>query len=83
MTTDLSGLAGAHTLTTVPDAATVTIDVARWLVANRPAMPVLLASGHVGELMRTGEKPLDDIRVLRKPYSRLELARALRHALER
>ena len=60
-------------------------DLARWLQANRPEIGVLLASGYPGEVMRdlsVGQMASRAPELLRKPYSRHDLASALRRAIE-
>ena len=57
-------------------------DVARWVRNNAPDTAVLLASGYPDEVLRQ-QKPDDaDFDLLRKPYSRSELAHALRRVLD-
>jgi len=57
-------------------------DVARWVTSNKPGIQIILCSGHhdedPGSDVRT---PIRDVIVLGKPYSREQLARALRNAL--
>jgi CheY-like chemotaxis protein len=56
-------------------------DVARWVHANAPRLRVLLTSGYPdGALL--GETPGSNPFILRKPFSRAELARVLRDALD-
>ena len=57
-------------------------DVARWVRANRPELKVLLASGFSEQAAGAHEGELPSVKLLRKPYTRSELARALREALE-
>ncbi|MEX2648630.1 MAG: PAS domain S-box protein [Alphaproteobacteria bacterium] len=57
-------------------------DVARWVHDNRPAIGVVLVSGYPDEVLRSAASPGADLRILRKPYSMLELARALRRELD-
>ncbi len=73
-------------------------DVAMWVAANRPGTKVLLTSGYPGEVASSGarsgaksgaksgtssgESDPGQIRLLRKPYSRAELASALRDVLD-
>ena len=56
-------------------------DVARWIMAYAPRVKVLLTSGYPEEVARAQQAPLPDVKLLRKPHSRAELARALREAL--
>ena len=57
-------------------------DVARWVASNRPGIRVILCSGYNEEDHRGDAQNLvRDVAVLGKPYSRSELARALRSAL--
>lgn len=57
-------------------------DVARWVREHAPAKKVLLTSGYPGEILRGHDNQATQQRILRKPYNRAELARALRHVLE-
>jgi PAS domain S-box-containing protein len=57
-------------------------DVARWVGEHRPGLRVLLTSGYPDEVARSQGVSLPVARLLRKPYSRTELARALAAALE-
>ena len=57
-------------------------DVVRWVRSNVPAIKVLLASGFADDVVRDQERPLADIKILRKPYNRSALAHALRRALD-
>jgi PAS domain S-box-containing protein len=56
-------------------------DVARWVRANAPSVKILLTSGYAGEALRGEAALVPEPALLRKPYSRSELARALRQAL--
>ena len=56
-------------------------DVARWVHANRPLTGVLLASGYPDEMLRGEDGRLLVGELLRKPYSRFDLAAALRRAI--
>ena len=58
-------------------------DVARWVQSNKPGLKVLLTSGFSEQVASALDGALPDVKVLRKPYSRIELARALRDALDR
>jgi PAS domain S-box-containing protein len=53
------------------------IDLARWVMANRPGLPVLLTSGFTEEMLRQGDPDAAKLPLLRKPYGRNELARAI------
>jgi PAS domain S-box-containing protein len=53
------------------------VDLARWVRANFPHIPVLLTTGYAGE----AESEEGEFAILRKPYTRLELAVALQKAL--
>ncbi|MFZ1109966.1 MAG: PAS domain S-box protein [Rhodomicrobium sp.] len=56
-------------------------EVARWVASNRPDIKVIICSGY-NEGDRTGaNKPAQSLVTLGKPYSREQLARALRDAL--
>ncbi len=57
-------------------------DVAHWVRSHAPTRKILLASGYPNEVLRTQESSSRTIEILRKPYSRAELARALRRALD-
>jgi len=58
-------------------------DVAQWVKSNRPEMKLLLATGFADGTLRAGQDPqLAAVKVLRKPYSRSDLARALRQILD-
>ncbi len=56
-------------------------DVARWVRTNAPSTRVLLASGFPDEVLRSEDTRHLQLKVIRKPYSRRELALALRRAL--
>ena len=56
-------------------------DVVRWVRSHAPDSAVLLASGYPDEVMRQQKPDDSDFDILRKPYSRSELARALRRVL--
>jgi signal transduction histidine kinase/CheY-like chemotaxis protein len=56
-------------------------DLGRWIRANRPEIKVLLTSGFAAEMAAGGREGTDEFKVLRKPYDRGELARALKEAL--
>ncbi|HEX4891724.1 MAG TPA: PAS domain S-box protein [Hyphomicrobiaceae bacterium] len=58
-------------------------DVARWVRTERPAMAMLLTSGYAEDVLRSQESEIPGLRILRKPYNKSELARALRQSLER
>ena len=57
-------------------------DVVRWVQSHAPARKLLLASGYPDEVLRSQEASNLSIEILRKPYSRAELARALRRTLD-
>ena len=52
------------------------------LSENLPAIPVLLTSGFAEDVARAGEALVEDLEILRKPYTGAELAQALRRALD-
>ena len=52
-----------------------------WVRANKPGQRVLLTTGYASDATG-GENIADEFNVLRKPYSRLQLALALKTALE-
>ena len=56
-------------------------DVAAWVRSNKPDLKVLLASGYSNMPLAASEA-VRDIRVLRKPYTRQQLALAVREALD-
>ena len=56
--------------------------LARWIKENMPASSVLLTSGFAEDVARAGEAPDPELRILRKPYTGSELARALRRAID-
>jgi PAS domain S-box-containing protein len=56
-------------------------DVARWARANAPEVKVLLTTGFAAEESKAAQGDAAGIKVLRKPYTRGELARALRNML--
>ena len=56
-------------------------DVVRWVRSHAPDSAVLLASGYPDEVLRQQKPDDSDFDILRKPYSRSELARALRRVL--
>jgi PAS domain S-box-containing protein len=58
-------------------------DLAGWVREHRPGLPVVLASGFAEEAAQSAAQPLGAWKILRKPYSRAELAAALRAALIR
>ncbi len=57
-------------------------DVARWVAAHAPGLPVVLTSGYpdgvLGAAVQDNTRPF----LLRKPFSRDELARSIRHAID-
>jgi PAS domain S-box-containing protein len=57
-------------------------ELGRWIHANRPEIKVLLTSGFAAEVVGSRNVATDRFSVLRKPYNRSELARALRGALQ-
>ena len=56
-------------------------DVARWVSERAPGTKLLLTSGYPGEVASQREDA-STFPLLRKPYSRIELARAIRRALD-
>ncbi len=56
-------------------------DVARWVQANAPSLRVVLASGYPDAVLRSEARAEPQPQILRKPFSRGDLARALRRAL--
>ena len=57
-------------------------DLAKWVRAHRPELPVLLTSGFTEELARQGATDAPNFPLLRKPYGKSELLEALRKVLE-
>lgn len=57
-------------------------DVCRWVRMHRPQTRLLLASGFADKALEQQEVPVADVEILRKPYGRGELARAMRRALD-
>jgi PAS domain S-box-containing protein len=57
-------------------------DVASWLGENAPELKVLLMSGYPDQAAMPAAAAQPALRILKKPYSRLELARAVREALD-
>ncbi len=58
-------------------------DLARWISENKPGTAVVLTSGFADDVVRAGWSGAAKYNVLRKPYGREELARALREAIGR
>ena len=56
-------------------------DVAREVKLHWSSIGLLLSSGYPDDLLRDQEPELQDLRILRKPYGRAELASALRDLL--
>ena len=56
-------------------------DLARWVRANAPQTRIVLTTGYAAEEANQDPSDLIDAAILRKPYSRKELAVALRDAL--
>jgi hypothetical protein len=54
-------------------------DLGLWIRANKPQVKVLLTSGFAPELLDTARE--QEFQLLRKPFNRAELARALSDAL--
>lgn len=52
-------------------------DLARWVRANRPSLPLLLTSGFAEDIARSGEDGTEHTYLLRKPYTQGELAKML------
>jgi PAS domain S-box-containing protein len=57
-------------------------DVVRWLRANAPGTRVLLASGYPDALLRSDGAEPEAVDILRKPFTRAELAHAVRRTLD-
>jgi CheY-like chemotaxis protein len=58
------------------------VELARHARAIRPGLKVLLTSGYAEEAFEHHGRPDPDIRLLRKPYRRREVAELLREVLE-
>lgn len=56
-------------------------DVLEWVKQHRPEVKVLLTSGFSREMANQGSAADPGIKLLRKPYTQIELARAVRDAL--
>jgi PAS domain S-box-containing protein len=56
--------------------------LAQWIKDNVPGGSVLLTSGFAEDVARSGEPADPGVRILRKPYTGSELARALRAAID-
>ena len=56
-------------------------DVAEWVRAKKPNLKMLLTSGY-SDVPLTASEAVRDTKVLGKPYTREQLARALREALD-
>lgn len=56
-------------------------DVVSWVKAHSPSTRVLLASGYPDALLRSDTVDVDNVEILRKPFSRAMLAEALERAL--
>jgi PAS domain S-box-containing protein len=57
-------------------------DVAQWVYTHRPGLKMLLTSGYADEALRVQDRPAAGLKILRKPYNRNELARAIRQAID-
>lgn len=57
-------------------------DLARWIKARRPELPIVLTTGFAEEETRQDPADFVDAPILRKPYGRAELAVALREAFD-
>jgi len=57
-------------------------DVCRWVREHRPSTRLLLTSGFAEKALEEQAEPVGEVEILRKPYDRGELARALRRALD-
>ena len=55
-------------------------DVAEWVRSNKPDLKVLLTTGY-SDMPLAASEVVRAIRVVRKPYTREQLARALREAI--
>ncbi len=59
------------------------LDLSRVVAARWPAVKVVLTSGYAEDVLRDHGAEAALTRILRKPYSRAEMARALRQALDK
>jgi CheY-like chemotaxis protein len=57
------------------------LDLAHWVRSVRPQTPVLLTSAYPTEALASGGTTARDFPLLRKPYRRADLARALNQVL--
>ena len=57
-------------------------ELARKIRELRPSLRNLLTSGFAGEIARAGEDAIHSLPMLRKPYSQIELARAIQATLK-
>ena len=57
-------------------------DLARWIGVNQQGIKVLLTSGYPEQVSGAPETQRPDVKLLRKPHNRIELARALRDVLD-
>lgn len=55
-------------------------DIGRWIAENRPNVKLVLCSGY-NEGDRAADRPLEGVKILNKPYTRQQLAAALRNVL--
>jgi signal transduction histidine kinase/ActR/RegA family two-component response regulator len=58
-------------------------DVARWVQSNVTGLRILLSSGYPDEVLRSEDITHLNLEVLRKPYTRRDLAQALRRTLKK
>ncbi len=57
-------------------------ELARNIRELRPSQKILLTSGFAGEIARAGEDNTQGLRILRKPFTRIELSRLVRATLQ-
>jgi len=57
-------------------------DVVRWARKNVPHLKIILASGYPDEVLKSELSDWRSMTLLRKPFSRTELARAVRRVLD-
>jgi PAS domain S-box-containing protein len=57
-------------------------DVAQWVHTHRPELRLLLTSGYADEALRVQERQAAGLKILRKPYNRSDLARAIRQTID-
>ncbi len=59
------------------------LDLGKWIIENRPSLPVILTTGFAEEIAGTVTTDEDSWTILRKPYTQNDLAEIVHKALER